>query len=134
MWAAMAIGQNAGTLMKDGAADFADGFSGMTAPYDLASGCRFFVVLSFVIRRHVWRAIIRSSSVGMTHAEALLPVVVSLGPPAVFAASSSDTPSHAASSQTRRLISGACSPIPAVKTTASNPPRAAASDPSSRLI
>ena len=101
---------------------------------ELVSHHRFLAVPSSLVRRHVWRAIIRSSSVGMTHAEARLPVIVILGPPAAFAASSKCTPSHAACSHTRRRISAACSPMPAVKTSASSPPRAAASDPSSRLI
>src|SRR5450830_401609 len=48
---------------------------------DLISRFRFLTVPSSLVRRHVWRAIIKSSSVGMTHAEAALPVVVILGPP-----------------------------------------------------
>ena len=55
------------------------------------------------------------------------PAVI-LGPPVVFAASSISNPSHAACSQTRRRISAACSPMPAVKTSASRPPSAAASE------
>ena len=38
----------------------------------------------------------RSSSVGMTQAEALLPVIVIFGSPAAFAGSSKFTPNHAA--------------------------------------
>ena len=62
------------------------------------------------MRRQVCRAIIKSSSVGMTHAEALLPDVEILGPLAAFAVLSSSSPSQDACSQTRRRISGACSP------------------------
>ncbi len=84
--------------------------------------------------RRACRAIISSSSVRITHAETLLAPVVIRGPPAPFAAGSSSTPSQAASRQTRSRIAGAFSPTPAVKTTASSPPSAAASEPSSRPI
>ena len=47
---------------------------------------------------------------------------------------SSATPSQVALSQTRSRIGAACSPMPAVKTKASSPPSAAASEPSSRAI
>ena len=80
----------------------------------------------------VWRAIISSSLVGITHTETLLAGALMRGPPAWLAAGSSSTPSQAASRQTRSRIAGACSPIPAVKTSASMPPAAAASEPSSR--
>ena len=43
------------------------------------------------------------------------------GPPASLAASSRATPSQAASRQTRARIAAACSPIPAVNTSASRP-------------
>ena len=48
------------------------------------------------------------------------------------AARYSATPSHPACRQTRRRISAACSPIPAVNTMASSPPSAAAKEPNSR--
>ena len=54
------------------------------------------------------------------------------GPPSRLACSSSFTPSQRASRQTRSRISALFSPIPPVKTIASRPPSAAASEPSSR--
>ena len=61
----------------------------------------------------------------MTHADTSLPSRVMRWPPAWLAASTSVTPSQAASRQTRARIAAACSPIPAVNTSASSPPRAA---------
>ena len=77
-------------------------------------------------------AIIRSSFVAITHPVTRPPAPLRRGPPRVFAASSSSSPNHAASRQTRARIAAAFSPIPPVKTSASSPPRAAASEPSSR--
>ena len=55
------------------------------------------------------------------------------GPPALaFASASSSMPSQAASRHTAPRIGTACSPMPAVNTSASSPPSAAASEPSSR--
>src|ERR1700733_1966784 len=98
------------------------------------SDYQFCSVAPSSVRRHVCRAIIKSSLVGMTQAEVLLLGVVILAAPAVFAASSNSMPSHSAWLHARRRISGACAPIPAVKTSASRPPRLAASDPNSRPI
>ena len=80
----------------------------------------------------VWRAIISSSLVGITHADTRLAAVLMRGPPRALAAASSSTPSHAASRQTRSRIAALFSPMPAVNTIASRPPSAAASEPSSR--
>ena len=76
---------------------------------------------AIVALRSVWRAIISSSSVGMTHAVARLPAALMHGPPRWLAPSSKLTPSHAASRQMRARIGAACSPIPAVNTMASRP-------------
>src|SRR5208337_2945643 len=80
----------------------------------------------------VCRAIMRSSSVGITHAETRLSALVMQGPPAVFARESNSMPSQAAFLQTCSRTEAECSPIPAVKTNTSNPPRAATKEPSSR--
>src|SRR5439155_19012257 len=75
------------------------------------------------------RAIISSSLVGITHAETRLPAREIRCPRHSLAASSSVSPSQAQASQMRRRITVECSPIPAVKTSASTPPRTAASAP-----
>src|SRR6266404_1709768 len=82
--------------------------------------------------RCVWRAIMSSSLVGTTHALTRLPAALMRGPPRALAAASGSIPSHAASRHTRSRIAGAFSPIPPVNTIVSSPPRAAASEPSSR--
>ena len=79
-------------------------------------------------------AIMRSSSVGITHTDTRDRDVEMRGPPARLAASSSSTPSHSARAQTRARISGEFSPMPAVSTSASIPPMAAAREPISRAI
>ena len=84
--------------------------------------------------RRVWRAIINSSFVRTTQAETLLSRELIRGPPASFAAASNSSPSHPAVAQARRRIKALFSPMPAVKTSASIPPSAAASEPSSRPI
>jgi hypothetical protein len=56
------------------------------------------------------------------------------GPPAELAAASISTPSHAASRHTRSRMAAEFSPTPAVKTIASSPSSAAASEPSSRRM
>jgi len=68
----------------------------------------------------VWRAITRFSSLGTIHAEAFDPSAEIRDRPAVFADSSSTTPSHAASRHTRSRIGALFSPMPPVKTTASS--------------
>src|SRR5262249_25357840 len=75
----------------------------------------------------VCRAIISSSLVGITQAETLLQGVDIRGPLPVFASASISMPSHAEASPIRRRISGEFSPMPAVKTSPSMPPRTAAS-------
>ena len=80
------------------------------------------------------RAIIRFSSVGTTQTEVEELGLEIRGPPLVFAVSSRVMPSHTACRQTPARTSAACSPIPPVKTRASRPPSAAASEPSSRPI
>src|SRR5437763_3740552 len=82
--------------------------------------------------RRVCRATIKFSSVGMTQAETPELALEIRGPPAWLAASLSMTPSHCASWHTRARIGAACSPMPPVKTSASSPPSADTSDPSSR--
>ena len=70
----------------------------------------------------VWRAIISSSLVGITHAETRLAGGADARPAGLrWPRRSSSTPSQAASRQTRSRIAGACSPMPAVKTSASMP-------------
>ena len=54
------------------------------------------------------------------------------GPPARFAAGSRSIPSQADMPQIAARVSASFSPIPAVKTRASSPPSAAASEPISR--
>jgi len=54
--------------------------------------------------------------------------------PDALLSSSSSTPSQRASRQTALRIAAAFSPTPAVNTSASSPPRAATSEPSSRRI
>ena len=77
----------------------------------------------------MWRAIINSSLVGITHALTLLDgVEIRVRLPA-FASRSRSIPSHADDSQMRRRISAEFSPIPAVNTNPSNPPKTAASAP-----
>src|SRR5262249_46014126 len=66
----------------------------------------------------VWRAIISSSLVGITHAETLLWRVDMRGPLPSLASKSNSIPNHADSSHIPRRISGGFSPIPAVKTDA----------------
>ena len=80
----------------------------------------------------VWRAITSSSLVGITQARVRLAALLMRGPPAALAASSSATPSQAAARQIMARTGAACSPMPAVKTMASKPQSAAASEPSSR--
>jgi hypothetical protein len=55
----------------------------------------------------VWRAIISSSSVGITQAATLLVPVLMRGPPRALALSSSATPSQATSRHTRLRMSAA---------------------------
>src|SRR6185437_3760049 len=90
------------------------------------------IVLRESSRRRVWRATIRFSLVGMTQAETPASGDEMRGPPAALAASSSTSPVQRASRQIRARIAAACSPIPAVKTSASSPPSAATREPSSR--
>ena len=56
------------------------------------------------------------------------------GPPLSFAVASSSRPSQLASRHTPARMAAAFSPMPAVNTTASRPPSAAASEPSSRRM
>ena len=77
----------------------------------------------------MWRAIMSSSLVGMTQADTRLPVREMRGPLPPLAAGSIPTPSQAQASPMRRRISGEFSPMPAVKTRPSIPPRAAARAP-----
>ena len=77
-------------------------------------------------------AIMSSSLVGMVHVETCEFAAEMRGPPAVFAAASTFTPTQAALPHTRSRMTTEFSPIPPVKTIASNPPKAAASEPSSR--
>ena len=77
----------------------------------------------------VCRAMVSSSFVGITHAETRLPGLEIRGPLRPFASSSISMPSHADASQIRRRISGEFSPMPAVNTRPSSPPRAAVSAP-----
>ena len=64
--------------------------------------------------RRVCCAIMSSSFVRMVHTETGLDSVVMRGPPLLFAAASSSTPSQLASRQTRSRIMAACSPMPPV--------------------
>src|SRR5208337_1653663 len=64
----------------------------------------------------VWRAIICSSSVGITQIETLLLAAEMRSAPRELASGSRLMPSQRLLSQTRRRISGECSPIPAVNT------------------
>ena len=80
----------------------------------------------------VWRAIISSSLVGMTQAAVRLAAVLMRGPPRALAVGVELDAEPGRARQTRARIGAACSPMPAVKTMASSPPRAAASEPSSR--
>ena len=77
---------------------------------------------------------VSSSSVGTIQAATGDPAAEMRGPPRRLASSSSCRPSHAASAQTRARIAAAFSPTPPVKTSASSPPSAAASEPSSRAM
>ena len=77
----------------------------------------------------MWRAIISSSFVGITHAETRLAGFEMRGPLAAFACSSISIPSQPQAAPIRLRISAEFSPIPAVKTSASIPPSAAASAP-----
>ena len=83
-------------------------------------------------RARVWRAIISSSWVGTTRRATRLAGVEMRVAPAALAAGSSSAPSQARRSAMRARIGAACSPMPAVKTKASRPPRAAASSPTCR--
>ena len=108
-----------------------DAPSGISATAS-ASGIVFIASCSGATACNVWRAIISSSLVGITQTATGLAAVLMRGPPERLAAASSSMPSQAASRQTRSRISGACSPMPAVNTSASMPCAAAASEPSSR--
>ena len=63
---------------------------------------------------------------GMTQTDAALSEVGMRGPPEAFACPSSFTSSHAILSQNATRTGTECSPMPAVKTKASSPPRTAA--------
>ena len=78
------------------------------------------------------RAIMSSSLVGTTHAEIGLWAALMQGWPAALASASKTRPVHAASRHTRSRIAALFSPMPAVNTSASSPPSAATSEPSSR--
>src|SRR5262249_26554660 len=82
----------------------------------------------------VCRAIISSSLVGITQTETLLCGLEIRGPLTTLAASSSSIPSHADASLIRLRISAEFSPMPAVNTSASTPPRTAASAPISLAV
>ena len=84
------------------------------------------------VRARVWRAMISSSSVGTTRRATRLAGVEMRRLPAALAAGSSSAPSQARRSAMRARIAGAFSPMPAVNTKASRPPRAAASWPACR--
>lgn len=79
----------------------------------------------------VCRAIMRSSSMGITHTSGDVPFEEMSPFPFWFPFSSSVMPSRAAFVQTRLRISDEFSPIPAVNTSASNPPSVAVKAPSS---
>jgi Uma2 family endonuclease len=78
-------------------------------------------------RPQVSLAICRSSSVGMTHT-GTGPALMQAGsfPTAWFRAVCSRIPRNSRPAQIRSRIAAECSPMPAVKATASSPPRAAA--------
>src|SRR5215475_4887102 len=71
----------------------------------------------------VCRAIISSSLVGIVQTEILLFAVEIRGAFLEFASASNSTPNQAEALQMRWRISGEFSPIPAVNTSPSNPPR-----------
>src|SRR3954447_7994677 len=77
----------------------------------------------------VYRAIMSSSLVGITHTETGLADAEIHGPLWPLASASRRTPNHSEDWQIRCLISGEFSPIPAVKTMPSTPPSTAASAP-----
>ena len=79
--------------------------------------------------RPVCRAIISSSLVGITQADTLLVGREIRGPLRALASASSSRPSQAEDSQIRRRISAEFSPMPAVNTNPSMPPKTAARAP-----
>ena len=73
----------------------------------------------------VCRAIIRSSSVGITRTTTRLASLEMIGACAALRAGSTSRPRYPRPSQMRARIAAACSPMPAVKTSVSRPPSAA---------
>jgi hypothetical protein len=109
----------------------------LTDTFDAAAGALTLEGLEITGERRsprVWRAIISSSLVGMTYAATRLLLALIRGPPLALAAASRVRPNHPAFWITRSRMSTACSPMPAVNTSASRPPSAATSEPSSRPI
>ena len=79
-------------------------------------------------------AIIASSFVASTRTSTVLAGVLMQAALARFAAGSIRRPSHSSRAHAAARMAGACSPIPAVKTRPSRPPRAVISDPASVAI
>src|SRR6185437_3484110 len=82
----------------------------------------------------VCRPIMRSSSVGTTHAETRDRSALMRPAPASLRAASGSRPSQVQPSITAARVAGSFSPIPAVKISASSPPSAAAMEPISRTM
>jgi hypothetical protein len=104
---------------------------------ELSFSMRLDVALGAIVMAHdyklagpvsaqAWRAITLSSLVGMTHAETALSAWLMRGPWRWLAASSSARPSQARWRQMAARTGAACSPMPAVKTSASMPSSATA--------
>src|SRR5205814_10564811 len=89
---------------------------------------------SVASKRQAARAIITSSSVGMTYTAAREAAAEITGMVAPLRSESIATPRNASPSQMRVRTTGACSPIPPENTSVSRPPSAAASAPMPFLI